>query len=52
MQEVQRNYGIPVVSIATLDDLLDYLQGEAGMVQNLATVQSYRDRYGVKNDPT
>ena len=52
VQEVQRNYGIPVVSIATLDDLLDYLQGEAGMVQNLAAVQSYRDRYGVKNDPT
>lgn len=51
-QEVQCNYGIPVVSIATLDDLLDYLQGEAEMVQNLATVQSYRDRYGVKNDPT
>ena len=52
VQEVQRNYGIPVVPIATLDDLLDYLQGEAEMVQNLATVQSYRDRYGVKNDPT
>ena len=50
VQEVQRNYGIPVVSIATLDDLLDYLQNEADMKQNLATVQSYRDRYGVKND--
>ncbi|MGA9666377.1 MAG: orotate phosphoribosyltransferase [Gallionella sp.] len=49
-QEVEHNYGIPVVSIATLDDLLGYLQSEAGMVQNLATVQSYRDRYGVKND--
>ncbi|HYR05635.1 MAG TPA: orotate phosphoribosyltransferase [Gallionella sp.] len=49
-QEVQRNYGIPVVSIATLDDLLGYLQDKADMVQNLATVQSYRDRYGVKND--
>ena len=52
VQEVQRNYGIPVVSIATLDDLLGYLQDEADMVQNLAAVQSYRDRYGVKNDPT
>jgi len=51
VQEVQRNYGIPVVSIATLDDLLGYLQGETEMVQNLAAVQSYRDRYGVKNDP-
>ena len=51
-QEVQCNYGIPVVSIATLDDLLGYLQGEADMVQNLAAVLSYRERYGVKNDPT
>jgi orotate phosphoribosyltransferase len=51
VQEVQRNYGIPVVSIATLDDLLGYLQGEADMVQNLAASQSYRNRYGVKNDP-
>lgn len=52
VQEVQRNYGIPVVSIATLDDLLGYLQSETEMVQNLAAVQSYRDRYGVKNDPS
>jgi orotate phosphoribosyltransferase len=50
VQEVQRNYGIPVVSIATLDDLLGYLQCEADMVQNLAAVQFYRDHYGVKND--
>lgn len=50
VQEVQRNFGIPVVSIATLDDLLGYLQGEALLVQNLAAVQSYRNRYGVKND--
>jgi orotate phosphoribosyltransferase len=48
-QEVQRNYGIPVVSIATLDDLLGYLHNETGMMQNVAAVQSYRDRYGVKN---
>jgi orotate phosphoribosyltransferase len=49
-QEVRRDYDIPVISIATLDDLLGYLQSEAGMVQNLAAAQSYRDRYGVKND--
>ncbi len=49
VQEVQRNYGIPVLSIATLDDLLDYLQGHVGMAQNLLAVQTYRDRYGVKN---
>ena len=50
VQEVQRNFGIPVVSIATLDDLLGYLQGEAALVQNLTAVQSYRNRYGVKNN--
>ena len=49
-QEVQHSYGIPVVSIATLDDLLVYLQDQPEMMQNLQTVQSYRDRYGVKND--
>ena len=49
-QEVQQDFAIPVISIATLDDLLAYLQTEGGMVQNLAAVQSYRDRYGVTND--
>ncbi|HSM98891.1 MAG TPA: orotate phosphoribosyltransferase [Gallionella sp.] len=49
-QEVRRSYEIPVISIATLDDLLGYLQSEGGLVRNLAAVQSYRDRYGVKND--
>jgi len=50
VQEVQRNYDIPVVSIAALDDLLDYLQGQPEMERNLQAVQSYRDRYGVRND--
>ncbi|MEO6422816.1 MAG: orotate phosphoribosyltransferase [Candidatus Nitrotoga sp.] len=47
-QEVQRNYDIPVVSIATLDDLLGYLQDHSAMAQNLQAVQFYRDRYGIK----
>jgi orotate phosphoribosyltransferase len=50
VQEVRRNYGIEVVSIATLDDLLGYLQNETEMVQNLHAVHLYRDTYGVKND--
>jgi len=49
VQEVQHNYDIPVISIATLDDLLGYLRAEGGMGHNLASVQSYRNRYGVKN---
>jgi len=48
VQEVQRSYGIPVISIATLDDLLGYLQGEPEMVQNLHAIQSYQNKHGVK----
>ncbi|MDH4233810.1 MAG: orotate phosphoribosyltransferase, partial [Gallionella sp.] len=48
VQEVQRNYNIPVVPIATLDDLLGYLQEEDSLVQNLHATQLYRDKYGVK----
>jgi orotate phosphoribosyltransferase len=50
VQEVKRDYGLPVVSIAALNDLLSYLQDKTELVQNLHAVQSYRDRYGVKND--
>lgn len=50
VQEVKCDYGLPVVSIAALNDLLGYLQDKAELVQNLHAVQSYRDRYGVKND--
>ena len=49
VQEVQRNYDIPVIAIATLDDLLEYLRGNQGAGQNLRAVQSYRELYGVKN---
>ena len=50
VQEVQRNYNIPVVSIAALDDLLAYLKGQAEMEQYLHAVQSYREQYGVTYD--
>jgi orotate phosphoribosyltransferase len=48
VQEVQYDYGIPVVAIATLDDLVLFLQNEPDMAPNLAAVQSYRDQYGAK----
>lgn len=49
VQEVQRRYNIPVITIATLDDLLEYLQGNISLKQNLTAVQAYREQYGVKN---
>ena len=49
VQDVQRTYDIPVVSIAALDDLVGFLHDQPEMVQNLQTVQFYRDRYGIIN---
>ena len=46
-QEVQTSYNIPVVSIATLDDLLGYLKIEPQHGQHLAAVGRYREQYGV-----
>jgi orotate phosphoribosyltransferase len=45
-QEVQQNFNMPVASIATLDDLLDYLQAR-GMARELQSVMRYRSQYGV-----
>ncbi|MDX8379521.1 MAG: orotate phosphoribosyltransferase [Gallionella sp.] len=50
VQEVRERYGIPVVATATLCDLLDYLQGESGRVDNLTAVRAYRDLFGVENE--
>ena len=50
VQEVIRDYGVPVISIAALDDLLGYLQGQGELVQNLQAVLSYRNRYGINHE--
>ena len=50
VQEVRQSYGIPVIAIATLNDLLGYLQDEPEMIANLNAVRAYRDLYGVEND--
>jgi len=47
VQEVRANYNIPVISIATLDDLMAYLRAEPQHAQQLAAVGRYRDQYGV-----
>jgi orotate phosphoribosyltransferase len=46
-QEVRQTYTIPVISIATLDDLVGYLAADAALTPRLEAVRSYRERYGV-----
>jgi orotate phosphoribosyltransferase len=47
VQEVQQAFGIPVISIATLADLVAYLSGRGGMARELQAVSRYRQEYGV-----
>jgi orotate phosphoribosyltransferase len=47
IQEVERRYGIPVIPIACLDDLLTYLEEKSDYEQTLQTVQVYREQYGI-----
>ena len=46
-QEVRNQFGIPVVSIATLDDLVAFLRSHGNMAQQLQSVERYRKEYGV-----
>ncbi len=48
VQEVRESYGIPVVAVATLDDLLAYLGDRPELAQNLHAVARYRQQYGIK----
>ncbi|NOU24997.1 MAG: orotate phosphoribosyltransferase [Methylotenera sp.] len=47
VQEVIKTNGIPVCAIANLSDLIQYLQHQNNLVQNLQSIQAYRQQYGV-----
>jgi orotate phosphoribosyltransferase len=47
VQEVERDYGMPVVAVATLDDLMGFLGNSAQLRQNEAAVAAYRRQYGI-----
>ncbi|KXS36869.1 MAG: orotate phosphoribosyltransferase [Halomonadaceae bacterium T82-2] len=52
IQEVEARYGMPVVSIVTLDDVLAYLESHAGdaLKPHAEAIRAYRERYGVVAD--
>ena len=47
VQEVRRDYGIPVISIANLDNLVKYLGDHADTIPYLSAVLAYRQQYGI-----
>jgi orotate phosphoribosyltransferase len=48
VQEVQQKFGMPVISVANLDDLIGFLQGSQELQQHLSAVTQYRAQYGAK----
>lgn len=47
VQEVSATYSIPVVAIANLADLLDFLKDNAELASHRPAVAAYREQYGV-----
>ncbi len=47
IQEVEQGYGIRVVSIISLNDLMGYLKNDAALAQHLPAIEAYRAQYGV-----
>lgn len=47
VQQVQQRYGLPVVAVAGLADLLTYLDGAPELAAHRPAVLAYRQRYGV-----
>jgi orotate phosphoribosyltransferase len=50
VQEVEQNFGMPVLPIANLNDLFAYLSGSGASAELAAfrtAVATYRERYGV-----
>ena len=47
IQQVEAEFNIPVVAIATMADLIDYLSTQPDQEQNLERMRDYRSQYGI-----
>jgi len=47
IQEVERDFNIPVISIVNLTQVLDYIQDVASLSTHAGAVSAYRSQYGI-----
>ena len=47
VQEVQRDYGIPVIAVAGLSDLMSFLAHHSEFAAHQSAVAAYREQYGI-----
>jgi orotate phosphoribosyltransferase len=48
VQELQRDFGMPVIAIATLDDLIRFIDAEPALAAHAPAIAAYRGQYGVQ----
>jgi len=46
VQEVREHFGLPVIAIADLDDLVEYLSAKPDLAPQLIAIEQYRQLYG------
>ncbi|AVR89871.1 Orotate phosphoribosyltransferase [Thauera aromatica K172] len=49
VEEVKQNFAIPVIAVATLEDLVAYLGDAPELAANLEAVKAYRQQYGISS---
>jgi len=47
IQQIEEEFQIPVVAIATMSNLIDYLKKQEDQQENLVRMQAYRQQFGI-----
>ena len=47
IQEVERDYGVSVISVVKFNDITSFLEGRPEFARQLGDMRAYQDRYGV-----
>jgi len=47
IQEVERDYGIPVISIVKLEQVMQYVSEKSEFKQHFDAIKAYREQYGI-----
>jgi len=50
IQEVEKDYGIPVAAITQLENLIGYLEKKGDSTDDLERITRYRAEYGIQNN--
>lgn len=47
IQEVERDYGMQVISIVSLNDIVEYLEDDGNYAEAIKAIKAYQEEYGI-----